>query len=199
MNYIIFLFNTFPVEVLGTPFSLLSEAEVLSEMSQLSRLRESVNRLALAEEFCSTGAHSSEDCSLLLERLQLRVQGLKQQLEQLQTSELREEKELQQLRLKEREMQLEYEILQKLNEQFHKSIEEEKKLLEETRREFEQRGEGELCEDWDQSEQELAESLEKLIQVEKELQLQNKEALKDMNIELDNCVKLRVQLELHST
>ena len=129
----------------------------------------------------------------------MRVQGLKQQLEQLQTSELREEKELQQLRLKEREMQLEYEILQKLNEQFHKSIEEENKLLEETRKEFDQKGERGLCEDWDQSEQELAESLEKLIQVEKELQLQNKEALMDMNLELDNCVKLRVQLELHST
>ena len=168
-------------------------------MNQLSRLRESVNRVALAEESSSTGVYSSEDCSLLLERLQLRVQGLKQQLEQLQTSELREEKELQQLRLKEREMQLEYEILQKLNEQFHKSIEEEKKLLEETRKEFEQRGEAELCEDWDQSEQELAESLEKLILIEKELQLQNKQALLDMNTELDNCVKLRVQLELHST
>ncbi|KAI6659998.1 RalA-binding protein 1-like [Oopsacas minuta] len=187
------------LQVLGTPFSLLSEAEVLSEMNQLSRLRESVNRVALAEETCSTGTHSSEDCSLLLERLQLRVQGLKEQLEQLQTSELREEKELQQLRLKEREMQLEYEILQKLNEQFHKSIEEEKMLLEETRKEFEERGLEEVPDDWTQSEQELAESLEKLIQAEKELQLQNKEALMDMNVELDNCVKLRVQLELHST
>ena len=197
--YTVYWYITYPIEVLGTPFSLLSETEVLSEMSQLSRLRESVNRMTLAEESCSTGTCSSEDCSLLLDRLQLRVQGLKEQLEQLQTCELREEKELQQLRLKEREMQLEYEILQKLNEEFHKSIEEEKRLLEETRREFKERGLEEVGDDWNQSEQELAESLDKLIQAEKELQLQNKEALLDMNAELDQCVKLRVQLELHST
>ena len=192
--------NIIPIDVLGTPFSLLSESEILSEMNQLSRLRESVNRAVLAEESSSAGPCSSEDYSLLLERLQTRVQGLKQQLEQLQTNELREEKELQQLRLKEREMQLEYEMLQRLNEQFHKSIEEEKRLLEETRREFDERGEEDLGEGLDQqSEQELAESLEKLIQAEKELQLQNREALICMNDELDQCVKLRVQLELHST
>lgn len=194
------------------PLSQLSEADVLSEMSQLSRLKDSVYRVMVAEEKgTAQPGDVSDECSVLIDRLQNRVQSLKDRLETLQTSEHQEVKELQQLLLRERELQLECNFLQKISDQFLSSINEERRLLEETKKDIDNilaaRGEEhsnpttptiELDQlDTDQmSEQELADSLEKLIQVEQELQNEQNSILENLCRELEECVKLRVQLEI---